>query len=373
MRLIFYNLWHNGDIHYTRSFIRDIMKKTNYDEYQYCHNSSPKLLQDIPNLIFGRPNEYCKETNIILRVNDDLYVNVHIGCYDILFDDNVDSESHSILKTYYILFLYIYEQLGLKIDNPNEYTPIIDYNSYELDNINSFLESNKYPKVLVSNGNVLSGQFGEIDFTTLVNQLSDDYPYIQFILTNNLNLVKPNVFFTNDIIKSENGDLNEISYLSRYCTVIFGRPSGPYAFCHVKENLKDRYKTFISPSAKLRWITWGIKSSCKNVWINKTGYDDIYTIVKDELKNISSLTLNEFNVRCGQDRIFISPKINITPEHDLNIIFWLGTEMKWEHKSFVGNIDNEFWYQPFMGYDKDIHRVRVEFRTSKNTLFDITL
>jgi hypothetical protein len=53
-----------------------------------------------------------------------------------------------------------------------------------------------------------------------------------------------NVVFTNDIIKSNECDLNEISYLSTFCDIIVGRNSGPFCFASTKNNLKDPNKTF---------------------------------------------------------------------------------------------------------------------------------
>lgn len=357
-------------------FIRDIMKKTEgqYEQYQYLHQCNLKLLADIPNLIFGRTNHLCSDKKIILRVNDDLYVNVHIGCYDVLWDDDVDSESHSILTTYYKLFTYIYGKLGIKIGLEDEYVPEIDYSVYKISEIDSFVENNKLPKVLICNGAVYSSQFDDVDFTKMIRQLSEDYPYIQFITTDKIIELsdKQNVHYTGHIIKAEGGDLNEISYLSQFCNIIFGRPSGPYAFCHVKKNLKDMEKVFISPSRKLRWISFGNKSACKFVWISNPIYEYIYNIIKDELKWLSPLTLDNFIVRAENNKIYITPKIDIFPEDDLNVYFYLDGMKRWEHKNYVCGLGSEYWFSPFAGYDSDIHRVVVEFRTSKNLLFSIS-
>lgn len=371
MRLIFYNLWHNGDIHFTRPFIRDIIKKTNFTEYQYLHWNSPKLLADIPGLIYGKPNQYCSPSNIVLKINnDEIYVNVHIGCYDFLFTDDVDTEGRSVVYTYHKLFTYIYQQLGIIIGEEKDYIPTIDYEVYNLENINTFLSNNNHQKVLVNNGPVHASQGVEIDFQKLIDQLSDEYPYVQFLLTSkNTILSKSNVFYTEDIIKAEGGDLNEISYLSQFCNIIFGRSSGPYTFCLTEKNMKDPSKVFICPSYKLRWVSWGTKSTCKFVWINKTEYDDIYSVVNTEIGKMSGLTLNDFNIRTELDKIYISPKINITSEYDLSIYFYLGDDKIWEHLNYVCDVGNEYWYQPIAGYNRNDHRIKIEFRTSKNILF----
>jgi hypothetical protein len=53
------------------------------------------------------------------------------------------------------------------------------------------------------------------------------------------------VKYTGDIIKVENSDLNEISYLSTFCDIIVGRSSGPFTFSNVKENIFDGNKAFL--------------------------------------------------------------------------------------------------------------------------------
>ena len=46
MQIIFYNNFHNGDIFYSREFIKDIMIKTG-EQHQYNHNNSFSILKDI--------------------------------------------------------------------------------------------------------------------------------------------------------------------------------------------------------------------------------------------------------------------------------------------------------------------------------------
>lgn len=375
-RLIFYNLFHNGDIHFTRPFIRDIMTKTkdSFDEYHYLHYNSPRLLMDIPFLKFGRPDTNCRKKNIILRVNDDIYVNVHIGCYDFLWDDDVDNEEHSVIDTYHKLFTYIYQKIGIKIGVQDEYVPVVNYKIYKTQNIDEFVEKNKLPKIMIHNGPVQSNQFTDIDFTRLVDEISEEFGYLQFITTHKIPSLanKVNVIYSGDVFKiQEDGDLNEVSYLSKFCNVIFGRPSGPYTFCLVEENIKDKEKVFIGLSYKLRWISHGTKSTCKYVWINTPDYNSIYNILKDEIKDFSPLTPNDFEIRVEDNKIFVIPKVDIRPEDDLDISFYLDGMKKFEHKNFVCSLGMQYWFQPFQEYNSEFHRIAIEFRTTKNLLFSV--
>ena len=46
-KLIFYNNFHNGDIHVSRDFVKDIVSKINFSEAIYYHENSYTILKDI--------------------------------------------------------------------------------------------------------------------------------------------------------------------------------------------------------------------------------------------------------------------------------------------------------------------------------------
>ena len=67
-------------------------------------------------------------------------------------------------------------------------------------------------------------------------------------------------------------NLNEISYISRFCDIIVGRGSGPFCFTHVKENLYDENKTYIAfgnTEREINWVTmtdYNVSSHAKQMW-----------------------------------------------------------------------------------------------------------
>src|SRR5271157_2150294 len=69
MNVIFFNNWHNGDIHISRSLVKHITQ--NFDpginKFYYAHGN-PKLLQDIPNLT--------EDSSLLNKVKD-----CHIECF----------------------------------------------------------------------------------------------------------------------------------------------------------------------------------------------------------------------------------------------------------------------------------------------------
>lgn len=284
MKLVFYNNWHNGDVHSTREFIKDIIKKTNFDEYIYLHNNSHKLLKDIENLKFNNTDKYCLDNNIILQINDTIYVNVWIGIAYYIEDIGVPT-----IKSYYTLFTYIYKKLNINLEILDYYVPEIDYEKYDIDEIKFFLNSSNKRKILIDNANFKSYQSNNFNFIYIIDKLVNEFKDIDFILTNSENkIITDNVFYTSDIIKTQYGDLNEISYISTFCNIIIGRSSGPYNFSVVKKNINDYNKTYICICNEFHHAFWfiSVKSNCDKVWINQYDENLIYNIIKEKIQKL---------------------------------------------------------------------------------------
>ena len=90
--VVFYNNYHNGDIHYSREFIKFFINNIHSKNYYYIHPNDPRILLDVKRLTIKTPIEIVekweklelntykkdKETNI-LRYTDTLYINTWIG------------------------------------------------------------------------------------------------------------------------------------------------------------------------------------------------------------------------------------------------------------------------------------------------------
>jgi len=84
------------------------------------------------------------------------------------------------------------------------------------------------------------------------------------------------------VLYKNNFDLNEISYLSTFCDVIIGRGSGPYCFSHVKKNIFNENKTYISVcSDKNNGVIYQGKAT--NIWSNNYNQNEIIKLIKKEL------------------------------------------------------------------------------------------
>lgn len=295
--LNFFNGTHNGDIHFSREFIKHFMAIIPAKRYVSYHPYSHKLIMDIPNLehkAFGelpfqtalkmtseefRSIKHTVRPKRLLTINrnrlqglkfmgSNLFINTallaglltqdgNVGCGRILkkrsfIDNNYNKFSHvlSLLK--------IQTPLKAKI----EYVPTINYDVYEIEKIKDFVDSHKGPKVLVCNGDVRSSQIHNFSFNPYIEEIKKTSTVITTQKTG-----VSNVYYTGDIIQAKNGDLNEISYLSKFCDIIIGRGSGPFCYCETKENYFNERKRMISITKWHTWAFWWFNR--KNMrWIN---------------------------------------------------------------------------------------------------------
>lgn len=295
MDLHFYNLFHNGDLHYSREFVKDIIikVKNKYKIGYYIKKPESTSLNDIP-IEFQNVNEndalfyYLASNNqkIVNQHQNNIFINTWIGTNNAEYV----SKHKCSLKSNYLLYKDIFAFLDIPINLISNYIPSIDYSKFQVQPIDRFFNDNKQNfYCLISNGPVHSGQANCLDLSNIINILSKKYSNIGFILTHKTNLQhSSNIFYTNDIIGLPK-DLNEISYLSLKCKIIFGRASGPYCFSHVKENMFDEDKTLIANSHSIEEGLWAMeddfqnKKHCKQLWSNTSSEEDLLNIIQDEI------------------------------------------------------------------------------------------
>jgi hypothetical protein len=243
-KIIFYNYYNLGDLHVSRSLVRYIVENIPVKEYNYYHRYTPKILQDIPKLKhigYNFSDDYRYKGWFF--INDRLYCNTW---YNAFYEQEFKG---CTIQTLFNIF-----KRGLKetidfdlLGEPIDYLPSIDFNYFNLSSITSWLSCDQREKVLISNCDVLSGQSENFDLNPIINYISDVFPGVVFLITNIMGekINKQNVYYVQDIIKVDDIDLNEISFLSKFCDIIIGRNSGPHTFCMTKENFHDSLKTFM--------------------------------------------------------------------------------------------------------------------------------
>jgi hypothetical protein len=276
-RIYFYNNYHNGDVFYSKEFVRDIKNKIGIDHY-YIHRNNTSILKDfdIKQINGNTPNN---NLTISYNNNKDLFINTWIGQNSkyLIYDCS--------LKSNYLLYTDIYNKLNIDIEPIGYYIPDIDFDAINKSKIDNF---NFKDSVLICNNYVFSGQATNFNFDPIVNKLSDIFKDKLFILTNNnTNLVKDNVLLAGSIIGYESNNLLDISYMSTKINTIIGRGSGPFCFSHIKQNMSDKDKKFISftnSENEGKWVP-DSESTAKQYWSNNFNIDSVINFIKNNINN----------------------------------------------------------------------------------------
>jgi hypothetical protein len=254
-KVLFYNHWHNGDVHMSRSYVRDLMSLLGDCDYYYYHKNDKKLLADI---------DYLQAVSEI--IDADIAIDTWIGQYHYKgMDEKERIENRSSFlgcnfPHYYAVMSQAYDDLGLSraIKSIDYYIPDIAYEKFYIKNIEEFFCVHAELSVLISNNPTMSGQAPAVEFDSIVSILANEFPLVCFIMTNpgTVKLEKTNVFYCSDIVNSpvKTNDLNEISYISTHCKVIVGRSSGPYSFSITKKNVQEKRFVCISKFKKDAWM-----------------------------------------------------------------------------------------------------------------------
>lgn len=276
--IVLYNHFHNGDIFYSRVITQALSK---YFIINYHHKLARGLFEDIKEI-----NEYSSNIDRVFNMHtsspESGFVNTWIGQYNMKYVNMHNCSFRSNI----LLLNDILSKLNLKIENEVDLLPVVRYDNLSniklvSDKINDI--EKKYEKIIfISSGDVHSSQSLNFNFSPIINQISDVYPEYCFITTTNLGLNKENIIFSSNITEKQS-DLLLLSYISTKSDVIIGRSSGPFCFSHVKENLLNTNKTFISFSRSIDEGTWYDKSTAKQIWSNNYDTNNIINTIKNNI------------------------------------------------------------------------------------------
>lgn len=293
----FFNHWHNGDLFSSKEYIRQVYNELdNSFRIKYYHRNHPKILQDIPieypgnlNLVSYRKKQ-CPQ---FLLENKNLFVNTWASTYYRTgFETKLLDKGGLNYSNFNIMWEHIFKKINevfntdIQIKSKEEYIPSIDYSVFNCKSINSFLKDNRRKKILICNNVPKSNQSFPSDMKLIISKLSDKFRDIDFICTNTFDTgSQENILFTDNIIKTNNDnidlpewcksrcDLNEISYLSKFCDIIIGKNSGPYIFTVTKDSLMDENKTYIQFNHIARdSLFYDIDFKCR--YIQQSNFDE---------------------------------------------------------------------------------------------------
>jgi hypothetical protein len=255
---------HYGDLFTCKAYVKQLKEELeNQIDIRYCHLCHPRALLDLNINTIG-VDALPDQINIKLPYLEDgntLYVNIWKAQQEV-FDGKIGVNHEFLQLAWKNIFLKINEffRSNLILKNIEYYIPSINYDVFlKNKKLNQYLNSTtELKKILISNGPVTSGQSFSDNMEEPISRLANEYPNIEFICTTTFDTSLPNIIFTNNIIdqiddihyKTRTCDLNEISYLSKFCDIIVGKNSGPFIFCLTKENIFDKDKSIISMHKK---------------------------------------------------------------------------------------------------------------------------
>jgi hypothetical protein len=292
--ILFYNFFHNGDLFNSKAFVNEIMEQIPVSFF-YVHGKNPKILQDLNLTQLGLGQVFPVTDNdtkhkVIVAENATL-VNTWIGAY-------FEPDGECTLRFSYNMYKSIYNDLN-KIygsnlsldDNIVNYFPSVDFSKFDLKRIDDYITQNTNKKVLVCNGPALSNQCSyNGDMRDIIKTLADFYPNVSFICTHKYYCDVPNIIFTDDITAISDCDLNEISYISKFCDVIIGRSSGPFSFSCTKENINDGTKAFVCFGDRITdCFQYGIDTKSKFVFEKFTTTESLLETIKKEIDDQNHL------------------------------------------------------------------------------------
>lgn len=306
--ICFFCHFHNGDMFHIKSFIEEVCSTLKTKIY-IAHPNNPIITSDLDVEYINLPvywnNDYYNDEETIKRhqkhsdilnncehtkfidTEECFYINTWIGGY---FSPENEYDGECSLRGFHRMFSLIYDEINskfgtnLKINSVENYYPFVDYSKFDCKNIDRFLENNQTKKVLVCNGPALSYQTTyNTDMSEILEPLAIENPDKTFVATKKFNTDVKNIVFTNDIIQMKTCDLNQISYLSRFCYLIVGRNSGPFCFTLTKENIDDENKTFLAYGSR--------ETDCLlyNIDIRSTFIFDYFNTVNQLSQSISEL------------------------------------------------------------------------------------
>jgi hypothetical protein len=280
MKITLFNDNHRGDLFLSRMFIQPLLNLN--AEITFYHNQNKYFFNDIEKK-YSNFKEVCGIPKEIDTKGDDILENNLINCWIAKGGGKYVINEGCSFFAYKNMVDVIYKHYNLDIyKNNEELLPIINFDYLDSKSLLKDFMTNlkdRYKKIiLISNGNVESGQAINFDFNSTINFLANKNKDCLFLLTQNTNINLQNVLYTSDITKL-NPDLLEISYISTFCDIIVGRTSGPYTFCTHKDNIMDNNKTFICFSFNKKEGAWFEDGNAKWIWSDNQSVTNVMSLL----------------------------------------------------------------------------------------------
>ena len=284
-KICFFNFYHNGDLFHSKPFVREVIEYFGHQDVLYAHHKNHISIGDL-NISLVKLEGMDHKTKVLkLDDPDVLFLNTWIGSY---FDKYT---GECTLNFNMKMWADIYDEINkvfstnLKLGPTENYLPYVDYTKFDLTHTLAYLDKDQKQKILFCNGPAFSGQSNYFhDMGEIVRPLAHHYPNKTFIVTQKISHDLPNIVDTDTITGrmkiAGNNDLNQISFLSRYCSLIIGQNSGPFCFSSTGENLSDPKKTFYAfGSRETDCFTHGYPVKCNYIFEKYVDGNQLYNSI----------------------------------------------------------------------------------------------
>lgn len=259
-KVAFYSHFHNGDIFISKGYVQAIMRAYPGIDYIFALGVHPSVADYIDyKAAVGTKPDAVKDLRCEMVTIDKLpdfgwyqrltpfeggfLVNTWVGAYkEALPPGEVHANYRSLQRMWTGIFEDLNSAMGLQLRmpaDPLDAVPTTDWSVYNCTPADEYLAAHPCAKrLLFCNGPVMSDQsvWGDDDMRSVIEALAEQHPDWDLVCTRKFDTHLPNVHFTDDIFR-QSSDLNEIGYLSTHCDLIWGKVSGPFMFCQVRENM----------------------------------------------------------------------------------------------------------------------------------------
>lgn len=267
--LIFFNHFHNGDIFFSKGYIRAISRMFPSLSQRYYHENNPKIIEDLNVPSYSIHGSGLPMREKFALADDSILINTWIGNY-IQPGINCNWKSlHTVYEHIYARMSEVFEKQFV-LDDIMTYSPFVDDLYFSIPNN---IEIDYENTIIFSNGPALSGQSEVSSTEGIVDSLLQAFPEKSLILTYPSSISHKNISYTSDLLQASMPDLNEISILSRRCKYLIGRQSGPFSFMQTDKLLSDSRKVVVSFSNSPE-VDWFYQIDTPFPYVNLMDHDE---------------------------------------------------------------------------------------------------
>jgi len=268
MKVILFNTFHNGDIYFTKEFIRTIVKSNPEHKFHIVCRQFYSLFSDIENLeVLERPHNVDYNTNSedidmtkqYYMYNETLYINastllnvgtaesksgktfclINLDCLNKYFKDNIDGANT----------LEIHPKLVFNTLKPEEFLPTI-FTGMKLSDLPLEVQSVlTRPCIYYYNMKALTSSIisGDEDDTN-IESIALKYPSYTVIVPKETKIKIKNVISLYDLNIKETPDGNNLliyAYVASFCSVIVTKETGGALIILNKDMMNSNIKQYI--------------------------------------------------------------------------------------------------------------------------------